>query len=266
MGIQREHAFADHRADIQRLVEQGLDVHRAIAMPKNLQGVFNVLPLFGDDRLEQHGEYRAGDDLSGDVRLIETDETVAFIQTQQAVEFVLVTAGAELAQQGCFQVLIVLQHLQSLSGGVETGVGVTDHQRACQRHVIGLLFPQAHRLQGRAPGGKGSLIEQTLQGLALFGPDDLRLAFEQNLCARLLTDRSTEKRPTRSAVAGCRCFPIRLQTPEQQRNQFAGGAFYRGLPVLLVGAGGCSFRMGEFVGLSDGPSLMTVILQNRVAQ
>ena len=60
MGVERQQALAEHRAYIQRLVEQGVDVHVAVAVTEHLQGVLHVLQLFADDRLEQGVECRTG--------------------------------------------------------------------------------------------------------------------------------------------------------------------------------------------------------------
>ncbi|MFD2883594.1 hypothetical protein ACFS4T_15985 [Pseudomonas lini] len=53
LNIERQQLIADHRAYVQSFVEQGMDVYGAIAVAENLQNVFHVLQLLGNDRLKQ---------------------------------------------------------------------------------------------------------------------------------------------------------------------------------------------------------------------
>ncbi|MFD2883595.1 hypothetical protein ACFS4T_15990 [Pseudomonas lini] len=119
--------------------------------------------------------------------MIEADEPVTFVQTQEAVELILVSGRAEFAQQGVFEVLIVFQNLKALGGGVKKGIGrgVADHQRARQLYIVGLVFPQTHGFKSECRRRAGCWLNQGVQGLALFRADDLGFALEQELCARL---------------------------------------------------------------------------------
>ncbi|MNN12352.1 hypothetical protein D3C81_1253390 [compost metagenome] len=189
-----------------------MDVDGAVAVTKHLQDVFQVLQLFTDDRFEQRREYCPGHHFSGDLRLIEADKAVTLLQAQEAVDFVLVTAGFELTQQGVFQVLVICQHLQPLSRGVEVGVGVADHQRPRQFYVIGLVFPQSHGLQRWAAGRAGSRLNQCVQGGALLRSDDFGFALEHNICPRLFANGSGEKLATRRTV-GAAATPKALDLP-----------------------------------------------------
>ena len=129
-----------------------MNVDAAIAVPEHLQGVGDVLPLLGDDRLAQHFEGLAAEAFSRHVRAIETDEPIALLHAQQAIEFVLMTACAELAQHGVSQVRVVLEHLQTVRGRVQTGIDVADHQRTGQLDILGLVLPDPHVFDGRATG------------------------------------------------------------------------------------------------------------------
>ncbi|MCY1399119.1 hypothetical protein D9M71_141690 [compost metagenome] len=128
VSLQLQQPLVDHRTDIQRLVEQGVDVDGTVTVAEHLQAVFRVLQLLGDDGVEELAEDRAGDRFPGHIRPVKTNESLAFVQAQQAIEFVLVTGRAELAPHGIAQVLIVLEHLQTFGGRVEKPMTGADHQ------------------------------------------------------------------------------------------------------------------------------------------
>ncbi|MCY1175908.1 hypothetical protein D9M73_161660 [compost metagenome] len=128
VSLQLQQPLVDHRTDIQRLVEQGVDVDGTVTVAEHLQAVFRVLQLLGDDGVEELAEDLAGNHFAGHIRPVKTNETLALLQAQQAVELILVTGCAELAQHRIAQVLIVLEHLQSCGGRVEKRIAGADHQ------------------------------------------------------------------------------------------------------------------------------------------
>ncbi|MNK88776.1 hypothetical protein D3C87_1087550 [compost metagenome] len=105
-----------------------MDVHAAVTVTEHLQGIFQVLQLLADDPVEELGEDLAGNHFAGHIRPVKTNETLALLQAQQAVELILVTGCAELAQHRIAQVLIVLEHLQACGGRVEKRIAGADHQ------------------------------------------------------------------------------------------------------------------------------------------
>ncbi|MNZ51231.1 hypothetical protein D3C78_690400 [compost metagenome] len=105
-----------------------MDVHAAVTVTEHLQGIFHVLPLLADDPVEELGEDRAANHFPGHIRPVKTNETLAFIQAQQTIEFILMTGRTELAQHRIAQVLIVLEHLQACGGRVEKRIAGADHQ------------------------------------------------------------------------------------------------------------------------------------------
>ncbi|MCY1399120.1 hypothetical protein D9M71_141700 [compost metagenome] len=104
-----------------------------------------------------------------------------------------------------------------------------------------------------------------MQVLALLRSDDPGFALEQQLHARLIGDGPAEECATRGAIGACR-VPVLFELPDQQAEQFARDSRDRRFPVSLVCVCRGLFRVGKFMGLPGGPTLMAIVQEHGVTQ
>ncbi len=175
----------NHRADIQCLIKECMDIGGAFALTKALQHEFNVLALFGDDGLEQRRHDLTANVFPGYLCVSEAKVAIALLQVHQPVQLIFVPGSSQFGGQCLFEVGVIGEHLQALAGRIEISLVMIDHQRTGQLDT-GCLFAQAHGFERWPPHCNAWLTDQTVQGVEFAGSEDLRFALDHQIGSRLI--------------------------------------------------------------------------------